>query len=217
MQAGAAIANLRAGHQGRTLAEAGSRSRAAGALRDVFIDLAVLVGTGTEALDRGDDHARIELVDALPGEPHAIKRAGREVLHQNITCFHQRLQHAHALRMLGVDSDRALVVVEHGEVERVGALYVDQLAARNVANARTLDLDHVGAEPGEQLRAGRARLHMREIENAYAGERLAVLAIGLAAGLRQVIAVRADFFVAAFALAFACLLFFCAISRLLPV
>ena len=85
-------------------------------------------------------------------------------------------EHAHALRVLGVDGDRALVVVEHGEVERVRALHVDQLAARDVADAGTLDLDDVGAEPGEQLRAGRARLHMREVEDAHAVERLAVLA-----------------------------------------
>src|SRR5262249_30599902 len=42
MQAGAGIADLRAGHQRRTVAKAGGRGRAAGALRNVLIDLAVL-------------------------------------------------------------------------------------------------------------------------------------------------------------------------------
>ena len=64
--------------------------------------------------------------------------------------------------------DRALVVVQHREVEAVHAGDVAQLAARGVAFAGALDLDHVGAEPCQQLRAGRARLHVREIENADA-------------------------------------------------
>ena len=63
---------------------------AARALGDVLVDLAVLVGAGAEALDRGIDHARVELLDALPGEPHAIERAGREVLDQHVAFLHRR-------------------------------------------------------------------------------------------------------------------------------
>jgi hypothetical protein len=37
---------------------------------------------------------------------------------------------------------------------------------------RALDLDHIGAEPGQHLRAGRARLVVREIDNANAFESL---------------------------------------------
>src|SRR5262249_8076650 len=44
MKPGAAVADLRAGNQRRTLAETGGRGGAAGALRDVLVDLAVLVG-----------------------------------------------------------------------------------------------------------------------------------------------------------------------------
>ncbi len=42
--------------------------------------------------------------------------------------------------------------------------------ARVVARARLLDLDHLGAEIGERLRAPRPREHAGEIENAEAGE-----------------------------------------------
>ena len=97
MQAGAAVADLRAGDQRRTVAEAGGRGRAAGALRDVLVDLAVLVGAGAEALDRGDDHARVELVDVLPGQPHAVERAGREILHQHVAVLDQPLEDLLAL------------------------------------------------------------------------------------------------------------------------
>ena len=120
------IADLRAGDERRAVAKAGGRCRAAGALRDVLVDLAVLVRSGAEALDRGDDHARVELVDVLPGEPHAVERAGREILHQHVACLDQPIEDFLALRMLAVDGDRALVAVEHGEIEAVGALHVAQ-------------------------------------------------------------------------------------------
>src|SRR5262249_24960863 len=63
MQAGAGIADLRTGDKRRTLAEAGGRGGATRALRDVLVDLAVLIGARTEALYRGHDHARVGLVD----------------------------------------------------------------------------------------------------------------------------------------------------------
>src|SRR5215469_7452695 len=53
VQAGAAVADLRAGDERQPIMEAGGRSRAAGALRDVLIDLAVFVRSGSKTLDRG--------------------------------------------------------------------------------------------------------------------------------------------------------------------
>src|SRR5205085_3291108 len=52
MQPGTAVADLRAGDERRTLAEARGRGRAARALRDVLVNLAVLVWAGAEALHR---------------------------------------------------------------------------------------------------------------------------------------------------------------------
>ena len=187
MQPRAAIADLRAGDERRAVAKAGGGGGTAGALRDVLVDLAILVRPRAEALDRGDDHARIGLVDVLPGQAHAVERAGCEILHQHVAALDQPFEHFLALGMLGVDGDRALVAVEHREIEAVGALHVAQLTARDVADAGPLDLDHVGAHIREQLRAGRARLHMREIENAHALERLAGLAVRLGRGLRQTV------------------------------
>jgi len=62
---------------------------------------------------------------------------------------------------------------------------VAQLPARDVADAGPLDLDHVRPHIGEKLRAGRARLHMREVEHLDAVERLASLTPRLCARLRQ--------------------------------
>ena len=71
---------------------------------------------------------------------------------------------------LGVEGERALVGVQHGEVERVGIRDVAELGAGDVAGAGTLDLDHVGAEPGEKLRACGACLHVGEVDDLDAFE-----------------------------------------------
>ena len=215
MQAGAAIADLRAGDQRRPVAEAGGRGRAAGALRHVLVDLAVLVRARAKTLHRGDDHARIELVDVLPGQPHAVERAGGKILHQHVAFLDQPVEDFLALGVLGVDRDRALRTVEHGEIEAVLPFHVAQLAARDVADAGPLHLDAIGAHIGEQLRAGRPRLHMGEVEDFHAFERPARLAPRLCRRPRQAVAVAlllappassalsfttflADFFAAAF-------------------
>ena len=84
-----------------------------------------------------------------------------------------------ALGRLEVDADAALVEV----VAQVGgadlaALGVGHRRRRRpprLAVHRVLDLHHVGAEPGEQLRRVRQRLHLLGREHPHAVERLAVL------------------------------------------
>jgi hypothetical protein len=163
-----AVADLRAGHQRRAVIESRGRGRAPRALRHVLVNLAVLIRTRAEALYRSNDHARVQLLDPLPGEPHAVESARSEILHEHVAVLDQPLEHSLALRALGIESHRPLVVIQHGEVQAVGPGNVAQLLARDVAAAGLLDLDHVGAEPGQQLCASRSGLHVREIENAYA-------------------------------------------------
>ena len=45
-----------------------------------------------------------------------------------------------------------------------------QLLSRRVADTGPLNLDHVGAEPGQQLRAGRPGLDVGKVENLDAFE-----------------------------------------------
>src|SRR5438309_693747 len=168
VQTRAAVADLRGGHERRTVVEAGGGRRAAVALRDVLVDLVVLVRPGAETLDRSDDHARVELLDPLPGEAHPVERSGREILHQHVAVLHQALEHRLAAGALGVEGEGALVVIQHGEVEAVDAGDVAQLLARDVARAGLFHLDDVGAQPGEQLRAGGSRLHVRKVEDTHA-------------------------------------------------
>ena len=82
-------------------------------------------------------------------------------------------------RLRDVDRDRALVAVG---AEIVGALRgrLPVLAldvgrapvAGVVAGAGALDLDHVGAEVAQELRAGRPRQDAGQVEHADAGQRL---------------------------------------------
>ena len=114
---GAGVADLRARDQRRTVVEAGRRGRAAGALRDVLIDLAVLVRTRPEALDRGTIMRGLMLLDPLPGEAHAVERARSEILDEHVAGLDQRSSTSLPRRRLRIERDRALVVVQHCEVE----------------------------------------------------------------------------------------------------
>src|SRR5665213_1580963 len=116
MQASARVADLRASDERRTIAKARRRRRAAGALRDILVDFAVLVRAGTKTLHRGDDHARIELMDVLEGKTHAVERAGREILDQHVAPLHQSIENFLAPRTLAIDGDRTLAAVENGEI-----------------------------------------------------------------------------------------------------
>src|ERR1051325_4680635 len=111
---GARVTDLRAGHERHAVDLARRRRRAAGALRHVLVDLAVLERAGPETLHRGVDHPRIALLDQL-----------REDL----------------LAGLGfrVERDAALVRVQHREVEAVDAGLVAKLAAGGVAFTGALD------------------------------------------------------------------------------
>src|SRR5258708_5065791 len=66
------------------------------------------------------------------------------------------------------------------DIQAVDGRRVLQLTARCVATAGAPDLEHAGADPRQQLRAGRARLDVGEIENAGARERCCHLFISLA-------------------------------------
>ena len=164
MQSSAGIADLRAGHHWRAVIETRCRCGAARALSNVLIDFAVLIRAGTEALDGCQDHPRIELLNPLPRETHAVECAGGEIFHHDVTFANQRFQHFLPIRVTSVDGDRAFVVVQHREIKAVDAFDILQLATGDVARARPFHLDHVGAEPREKLRAGWAGLHMGEVK-----------------------------------------------------
>ena len=154
-----------------TFPPAGGGSGAAGALGHVFVDLQVFVVMAVaETLDRCQDHLGVEFLDAFPGKAHTVQCAGAEVLNQHIAFFDQLFQNCLAFRFFGVQRQRTLVAVEHGEVQGIDVGNVTQLAAGDVAGTGALDLDNVGAKPCQQLGAGRAGLHVREVDDFDAVE-----------------------------------------------
>jgi hypothetical protein len=72
--------------------------------------------------------------------------------------------------MLEVDREAALVGVEDEEEHRVEPRHLGPVAPRLLAAGR-LDLDDVGAQPAQELRAGGAGFELREVENPHAGQR----------------------------------------------
>ena len=73
-----------------------------------------------------------------------------------------------SLVRLGIKGDAPLVAVQHREIEAVDIGYVLELSSRRVADAGALDLQYVGTEPSQQLRAGRAGLDMRHVQDFHA-------------------------------------------------
>ena len=102
----------------------------------------------------------------FPGDAHAIQGTRSKVLNQHVALLDEPVQDLFAFQRLGVQRDRALVVIQHGEIQAVHAGDVAQLPTSRVAFAGALHLDDVGAEPGQQLGACGARLDVGEIKDA---------------------------------------------------
>jgi hypothetical protein len=166
MDAGARIADLRAGRGRWAVPPAGRAHRAAHGLGNRLIGLAIDIGARAEALDGGVDDPRVDLLDPLPGEALAVEHARRKILDQDVAFLEEPDEDLLPLRRLHVDGDAALVAVQHREIEAVRVRHVAQLGAGDVAAARQLDLDHVGPEPGEDLSGRRAGLDVRHVQNA---------------------------------------------------
>jgi hypothetical protein len=166
MQPGARVADLGAGDERRAIGHPGRAHRPAHRLGDVFVCLEIRVRTGrAEALDRAHHDLRIDLVDFFPRKTEAIEHPRAEVLHDDVALLEQLDEHCLAFRRLHVDRDRALVAVEHREIQAVRVRDVPQLSSRRVAYRR-LEFDYVRPHPREKLRARRSRLHVRHVENA---------------------------------------------------
>src|SRR4051794_40384504 len=168
----ARVADLRAGRDRRAVLEPGGAHRAAGRLGDVLVRLGVLERARAEALQRRVDQARVELVQVLPREPEPVHDARPEVLDHDVGSVDELAEDLLALVGLHVEGEAPLVAVEHREVQRVHVRQIAELAAGDVTAAGLLDLDDVGSHPREELRADRAGLHVRHVDDADALEGL---------------------------------------------
>ena len=149
------------------------------ALRQIVVAGARGVGAGlAEAGDRAVDQPRELGAQLLVAQAVAGEVADLEILDQHVAAGQQAPDQGLALAAGDVDRDRALVAVG---AEIVGALRGRALLALDVgrppfagvvAGTRPLDLDDVGAEVAQQLRAARARQDPGQVQHANPSQRL---------------------------------------------
>src|SRR5690606_35613769 len=100
-----------------------------------------------------------------------FQRAGTEVFDHHVGLFNQLLDQFYAAFAFQVEGDGFLVATETAPPER-GAAVVEFAPAANRVAAGRLDLDHLGAEIGEQGAVKRASKQLAQFDNTNAGERL---------------------------------------------
>ncbi len=174
MHAGTGIADIGAVHHRRAARLAGDAHRAGGRLRYRLETFEPAVrAIGAETLDRSVDRPRVERLHGLPAETQPFHDARAEVLRDDVGVLDQSAGDLLALLGPQIDHGAALVAVEQQEEEavEVRVVHIPQ-PARPVAVGRALDLDHIGAEPGEHLGARGTGLVVREVDHANTLESL---------------------------------------------
>src|SRR5207245_6491361 len=174
---GPTVADVGAVEQRRPVGLAGHAHRAGGRLGH---GLEALVGAvwavGAEALDRGIHRARVQHFYRLVAQPEPLHHPGAEVFGDDIGLPDQAARDVLTLDSLQIDDDAALVAVEQQREIAVGRIVRRRpQPPRPVAVRGPLNLDHIGAEPGQHLGAGRPGLVVGEVDDADAFERLAHL------------------------------------------
>jgi hypothetical protein len=173
VHAGAGVADRGPEIRGRAIGRSGDAHGAAHRLGDRLVALVVAVGTvRAEALDAGEDQARVDLAQHGVAEAQPLDDARAEILQEHVRRLQQGAEDLLAPRLLQIQREAALVAVEGEEEETVGVGSISQDVPRRVAFVRLLDLDHVRAQPGQHLPAGRPRLIVREIDHPDACQRL---------------------------------------------
>ena len=150
-----------------------ARHHAAHRLRQNVLTALVGIGSGEPiAGAHRIDQPRIEPRERFVAEAHAVHHAGAEVADDNIAPLDQPQRGVARLRLARVEDDRALVAVERAEhrpdePRRI----VRDGSARQIAGARPLDLDHVGAVISQHLGGARPHHHLGEVDDLDAVER----------------------------------------------
>src|SRR5262249_6159216 len=111
-----------------------------------------------EALYGCVDDARVQRRDLIVGEAGPFNYARREILGKDVSLSDEIAQQFLAALALEIQRNRFLVRIEHHEVVAVCILPIRRRAASMLSANRVLDLNDLGAEPGERLGDGGARI-----------------------------------------------------------
>ena len=132
-------------------------------------------GAALEAARVAVDEARVQFLQTLVVDPEPLGRVVAHVVLDHVGALDQRQQHLHRARILEIERDAPLAAVRHvGDVVRVPVGVVEGV-----------DLDDVGAEVGQDLRAVRARDREPQIEDRDACERRGEPLAGLRAACHR--------------------------------
>ena len=109
----------------------------------------------------------------LIAQPVFRQRTDLEVLHQDVAIGDQPQRDLLPFRLADIQRDRHLVAVHANEIRALlGPRHERRSeAAGIVTGARPLDLDHLGAQIAQHLRAGGTREHTGQVEHAQPLER----------------------------------------------
>lgn len=121
----------------------------------------------TRTFERQVDKARVEPRQQLITAAEPLHRAGAVIFQHHIRTHREAVDHLLPFLALEVDRKAALVAVEGSE--ETGAEPAESTGMVTVG--RRLDLDHVGAELGEDEPGGRPHDRVAELQNLDAGER----------------------------------------------
>ena len=108
---------------------------------------------------------------ASGAEPELVGEPGPEALQEDVGAVHEPQQRLAPARVAERERERALAGVGGEEHRPLAVPERRPPGAAVVARVGPLDLDHVGAERREDLRAVRAGDRRRDVEHAHAAER----------------------------------------------
>jgi hypothetical protein len=124
---------------------------------------------GAETADRRVHDLGVAGGDGVVVQREALEPAGPEVLDHDVGPGGEALGHVEVRGLLQVQRDRPLVPVD-AQVVRRDVVAHGRHPRAGVVAGRALDLDHLGAEVGEQHRRVRARQDPGEVRDEQSAE-----------------------------------------------
>ena len=124
---------------------------------------------GAEALDAHVDDLGIHGAHGLVADVEFLHHSRAVVLHEDVVVGDHFHEHVATCGRVEVQGHAALIAVPVDEVLGVQG-FAPRAPTSGVADLGPLDLDDVGTEEGEALRAGRAGLVLGHVENAHSVE-----------------------------------------------
>ena len=167
----ALVAHRRARAHGRVIRAAVDAGQAAEGLHEGFV--ARLHGHragAAEGRDLAVDQARVARAQAGPVNAQLGRHAGAQVVDEDVGLAHQALERGQPVGAFQVQRHRLFAAIEDVEVERVAMPERRSHGARVVAAFDALDLDHFGAQVGEDRAGKRPGQHLAQLQHAHTSQ-----------------------------------------------